>query len=159
MPFLEQQPHSFMRHLTAHDVMAKEVVEFGAVERVGYIMEALRNTQHNGFPVVLRRQGDSSSAFAGCILRSQLLMLMQHRQFITNPEAPQTEEEMEAMYDYAHMDFSKVPTSAGLSVDDIHLSSDEETMYINLLPFVNPNPYVVQQQTSLGKVYALFRGL
>merc|ERR1712046_219828 len=36
---------------------------------------------------------------------------------------------------------------------------DEEAMYVNLLPFVNPNPYVVQQKTSLGKVYALFRGL
>merc|ERR1712216_138071 len=63
------------------------------------------------------------------------------------------------MFDFADMDFSKVPTSTGLTVDDIQLSTDEEGMYINLLPFVNPNPYVVQQHTSLGKVHSLFRGL
>jgi len=163
MPFLEQQPHGFMRYLKANDVMAKEVVEFGTVERVGYIMEALRNTHHNGFPVTLRHtEGDAKkrkTTFAGCILRSQLLVLLQKRHFSSTPEAPQSEEEMEAMNDYTHMDFSKVPTSSGFSVDDIQLSPDEEAMYVNLLPFVNPNPYVVQQKTSLGKVYALFRGL
>jgi len=173
MPLLPQQPDPCMRHLTSHDVMAKEVVEFGSVERVGYIMEALRNTQHNGFPVVLRRQlyaensptprSVSSNAkgttFTGSILRSQLLTLLQLRHFTSTPEAPQTEEEMESMYEYASMDFSKVPTSSGLTVEDIQLSTDEEAMYINLVPFVNPNPYVVQQHTSLGKVYSLFRGL
>jgi len=167
MPLLEQQPHSFMRHLTAHDVMAKEVVEFGSVERVGYIMEALRNTQHNGFPVASRRQGgpdspnpgQSETRFAGCVLRSQLLLLLQCRQFQATPEAPQTDEEMERAYNYKTMDFSKVPTATGLMVDDIQLTTDQENQYINLLPFVNPNPYVVQQGTSLGKVYSLFRSL
>jgi len=174
MPFLEQQPESCMRHLTAHDVMSKEVVEFGSVERVGYIMEALRNTQHNGFPVVMRKSMESptprssgggltesarGTTFSGCILRSQLLVLLQLRHFTTTPEAPQTEEEMEAMYNFESMDFSKVPTSTGLQVEDIQLTTDEEGMYVNLLPFVNPNPYVVQQNTSLGKVYALFRSL
>jgi len=171
MPFLEQQPESMMRHLVAHDVMAKEVVEFGSVERVGYIMEALQKTQHNGFPVVLRRQvyaensptqdaaTSHGTTFSGGILRSQLLVLLQQRHFTSTPEAPQTEEEMEKMYGYAQMDFSKVPTSTGMTVDDIHLTEDEEQMFVNLLPFVNPNPYVVQEQTSLGKVHALFRGL
>jgi len=163
MPFLEQQPHSKMRHLRAHDVMAKDVVEFGTVERVEYIMEALKNTSHNGFPVVLRHtEGGSKkkkTTFSGCILRTQLLVLLQQRQFTSSPEAPQSAEEMEQMYDYANMNFSKVPTSTGLTVDAIQLTHDEEKMYINLLPFVNPNPYVVQQKTSLGKVYALFRSL
>jgi chloride channel 7 len=169
MPFLEQQPPSLMRHLTAHDIMAKEVVEFGAVERVGYIMEALEKTTHNGFPVLLRNleldqnaeyddEVHEASTFAGCILRSQLLVILQMRNFMASPEAPQTEDEMVEMYDFANIDFSKVPTSAGLKVEDIKLTDDEQEMYINLLPFVNPNPYVVQQDTSLGKVYNLFRG-
>lgn len=41
-------------------------------------------------------------------------------------------------------------------VDDIQLTTDQENQYINLLPFVNPNPYVVQQGTSLGKVSQLY---
>jgi len=44
-------------------------------------------------------------------------------------------------------------------VDDINLSDDDEAKYINLIPFVNPNPYFVQQDMSLGKVYSLFRNM
>lgn len=53
-------------------------------------------------------------------------------------------------------EFVKPATSRGLSIDDIHLSSDDLEMYIDLAPFLNPSPYVVPEDMSLTKVKLLF---
>lgn len=44
-------------------------------------------------------------------------------------------------------------------MQDIHLTSAEYSMYIDLSQFVNPSSYTVQENMSLTKVYALFRQL
>ena len=49
-------------------------------------------------------------------------------------------------------DFVKPVSSKGLSIDDIHLTADDMSMYIDLAPFVNPSPYVVPEDMSLAKV-------
>lgn len=49
-------------------------------------------------------------------------------------------------------EFVKPASSRGLSIDDIHLSSDDLEMYIDLAPFLNPSPYVVPEDMSLTKV-------
>lgn len=49
-------------------------------------------------------------------------------------------------------EFVKPASSRGLSIEDIHLNSDDLEMYINLAPFLNPSPYVVPEDMSLTKV-------
>lgn len=46
----------------------------------------------------------------------------------------------------------KPVSSKGISIEDIHLSSDDLEMYIDLAPFLNPSPYVVPEDMSLTKV-------
>lgn len=53
-------------------------------------------------------------------------------------------------------EFVKPATSRGLSIDDIHLSSDDLEMYIDLAPFLNPSPYVVPEDMSVTKVKVSF---
>lgn len=54
---------------------------------------------------------------------------------------------------HSFSEFVKPASSKGLSIDDIHLSSDDMEMYIDLGPFLNPSPYVVPEDMSLSKVY------
>ena len=53
-------------------------------------------------------------------------------------------------------EFAKPVSSKGISIDDIHLSSDDLEMYIDLAPFLNPSPYVVPEDMSLSKVIISF---
>ena len=51
-------------------------------------------------------------------------------------------------------EFIKPASTKGISVEDIHLSSDDLEMYIDLAPFLNPSPYVVPEDMSVTKVSA-----
>lgn len=179
-PILEEQPESFMRHLKARDVMSKDVVSFAAVERVGYIIEALQNTTHNAFPVVLRREasrkafmtqeeeddekhdGNSANSFGGVVLRSHLLWCLMHRQF-QEGTLPKTRAEMAAIAEgtisYEDIDFSTITTGKPVTIDDVPIIEEDIDKFINLLPFINPQPYVVPQSMGLSKTYSLFRTL
>ncbi|MCI12946.1 chloride channel protein CLC-d, partial [Trifolium medium] len=56
-------------------------------------------------------------------------------------------------------EFAKPVSSKGICLDDIHLTSEDLEMYIDLAPFLNPSPYIVPEDMSLTKVYNLFRQL
>jgi chloride channel 7 len=60
---------------------------------------------------------------------------------------------------HSFSEFAKPVSSKGLCIEDIHLTSDDLEMYIDLAPFLNPSPYVVPEDMSLTKVYNLFRQL
>ncbi|XWS56258.1 hypothetical protein CRYUN_Cryun09bG0070500 [Craigia yunnanensis] len=49
--------------------------------------------------------------------------------------------------------------SKGISINDIHLSSNDLEMYIDLAPLINPSPYVVPEDMSLTKIYNIFHQL
>ena len=49
-------------------------------------------------------------------------------------------------------EFAKPVSSKGICIDDIHLSSDDLEMYIDLAPFLNPSPYIIPEDMSLTKV-------
>ena len=53
-------------------------------------------------------------------------------------------------------EFIKPASSKGISIGDIHLSSDDLEMYIDLAPFLNPSPYIVPEDMSLTKVITSF---
>lgn len=57
---------------------------------------------------------------------------------------------------HSFSEFVKPASSKGISIEDIHLSSDDLEMYIDLAPFLNPSPYVVPEDMSLTKVIIFF---
>lgn len=46
----------------------------------------------------------------------------------------------------------KPASGKGISIEDIHLSSDDLEMFLDLAPFLNPSPYIVPEDMSVTKV-------
>ncbi|CAM6082441.1 unnamed protein product [Calypogeia fissa] len=158
IPLLDSRPKRYMRNRTAKEASGlNKVVHFSRVAQVGEIVSVLSSNSHNGFPVIEQlRSGES--VVIGLILRSHLLVLLQHKaDFQRSPVVGDQQGRMPYRYDVR--DFAKPVSSKGISVDDVHLSPEEMAMYIDLEPFVNPTPYVVSEDMSLSKVYNLFRQL
>ncbi|XP_059592602.1 chloride channel protein CLC-d isoform X3 [Vitis vinifera] len=151
IPLLESRPKYQMRKMTAKEACGnKKVVYFPRVVKVADVVSILRSNEHNGFPVIDHTR-NGESLVIGLMLRSHLLVLLQSK------------------VDFQHSPLPSDPRGGGkpirqveikgISIDDIHLSSDDLEMYIDLAPFLNPSPYVVPEDMSLSKVYNLFRQL
>ena len=54
MPFLEESLKSFglLNYHPVHEIMSRPVVVINELSRVGAVYEVLKNTTHNGFPVL-----------------------------------------------------------------------------------------------------------
>ncbi|KAG6553541.1 hypothetical protein Mapa_004454 [Marchantia paleacea] len=155
IPILESRPKRYMRNRTARDASSSnKVVQFPRIAQVGEIVSTLRSNNHNGFPVIDHLQS-GESVVIGLILRSHLLVLLQHKadfQHSALAGGPHA-------YRYDVREFAKPVSSKGISVHDINLTTEEMGMYVDLEPFVNPTPYMVSEDMSLSKVYNLFRQL
>ncbi|KAG6394942.1 hypothetical protein SASPL_145533 [Salvia splendens] len=130
IPLLESRPKYQMRNMTAKEASGnQQVVYFPRVVKVVDVLSILRSNNHNGFPVIDHTRSGETLVI-GLILRRHNLT-----------------------------EFVKPVSSKGISIDDIHLTPDDLEMYIDLVPFLNPSPYVVPEDMSLTKVYTLFRQL
>ncbi|KAG6393136.1 hypothetical protein SASPL_147371 [Salvia splendens] len=130
IPLLESRPKYQMRNMTAKEASGnQQVVYFPRVVKVVDVLSILRSNNHNGFPVIDHTRSGETLVI-GLILRRHNLT-----------------------------EFVKPVSSKGISIDDIHLTPDDLEMYIDLVPFFNPSPYVVPEDMSLTKVYTLFRQL
>ncbi|RVX22123.1 Chloride channel protein CLC-d [Vitis vinifera] len=166
IPLLESRPKYQMRKMTAKEACGnKKVVYFPRVVKVADVVSILRSNEHNGFPVIDHTR-NGESLVIGLMLRSHLLVLLQSKvdfQHSPLPSDPRGGGKpiRQCTWNSRHnfTEFAKPVSSKGISIDDIHLSSDDLEMYIDLAPFLNPSPYVVPEDMSLSKVYNLFRQL
>ncbi|CAI5507756.1 unnamed protein product [Closterium sp. Naga37s-1] len=162
IPILEAQSQRFMRMLSARDAASTKVVYFARVEMVGRIAEVLRSTSHNGYPV-LQDLPDGHTALAGLILRSQLLVLLRSKadfqQSPTERIHPLQTSSLRSLGSYSFSDFAKPVSTKGITIGDIELSREDLTLWIDLGPFLNPTPFIVDENMSLTKVHTLFRQL
>ena len=80
LPFLEGSLHSLglLNYCPATEIMSKKVVTLRDVDKVSRIVSYLRETRHNGFPVVNR-----SGHLCGMILRKTLCSLLKLKAFST----------------------------------------------------------------------------
>lgn len=132
LPFLQEYPQPYMKHLTALDVCSRPLVTLNAIERVKNIVEILQTTDHNAFPVLSTEASSQKTTFHGLVLRSHLLDLLKSRKLI-----PVSTEE--------------------LAVDSVALNLSEEQTYVDLQPFTDTSTYTVVDSMSLEKAFTLFR--
>eukprot|EP00656_Telonema_subtile_P057846 TRINITY_DN9615_c0_g1_i3.p1 TRINITY_DN9615_c0_g1~~TRINITY_DN9615_c0_g1_i3.p1 ORF type:complete len:594 (-),score=115.59 TRINITY_DN9615_c0_g1_i3:368-2149(-) len=87
--FLEEVTELEHHKLRASDVMHNdlhpEVVVLREVETVARLEQILQSCPHTGFPVVLSSQPDKKT-FCGIVLRSQLTVLLKHREIFSQPK-------------------------------------------------------------------------
>uniref|UniRef100_A0A7N6BJM4 Chloride channel protein n=1 Tax=Anabas testudineus TaxID=64144 RepID=A0A7N6BJM4_ANATE len=149
VPFLHWEAPATSHWLTAREVMSSPVTCLNRIEKVGTIVDILSNTStsHNGFPVVVQ-----PAKLCGLILRSQLIVLLKHKVFVELARSRLTQRKLQ-LKDFRDA-YPRFPP-----IQSIHVSQDERECMMDLTEFMNPTPYTVPQETSLPRVFKLFRAL
>ncbi|KAG5070401.1 hypothetical protein JHK85_002778 [Glycine max] len=159
IPLLESRPKYEMRNMTAKEACGSgRVVSFPRVVKVSDVVSILRSNKHNGFPVIDHTRSGEPLVI-GLVLRSHLLVILQSKVDFQHSPLPSDPRGGGRSIRHDSGEFAKPVSSKGICIDDIHLSSDDLEMYIDLAPFLNPSPYIVPEDMSLTKVYNLFRQL
>ncbi|KAJ1271138.1 hypothetical protein BS78_06G106000 [Paspalum vaginatum] len=156
LPFLEAHAEPYMRHLVAGDVVSGPLISFSGVERVGNIVQALRITGHNGFPVVDEPPLSEAPELVGLVLRSHLLVLLKGKGFMKDKVKTSGSFVLRR---FGAFDFAKPGSGKGLKIEDLDLTDEEMDMYVDLHPITNTSPYTVVETMSLAKAAVLFRAL
>ncbi|KAA3463135.1 chloride channel protein CLC-c-like [Gossypium australe] len=155
LPYMEAHPDPYMKHLIARDVVTGPLITFSGVEKVGNILLALKNTGHNGFPVIDEPPFSDAPELCGLVLRSQLLVLLKGKAFSKDRVLAGNK----VLRKISELDFAKAGSGKGLKLEDLDIQEEEWDMYVDLHPIANTSPYTVVETMSLAKAAVLFREL
>eukprot|EP00092_Neocalanus_flemingeri_P026252 GFUD01028453.1.p1 GENE.GFUD01028453.1~~GFUD01028453.1.p1 ORF type:complete len:759 (+),score=230.31 GFUD01028453.1:82-2358(+) len=155
VPLLAWEPPPLSATTYASEVMSNQVVALSPIETVGHIVDILKTTTHNGFPVVdhpmeLTDNGRSFGKLRGLILRSELIVLLQHKIF------SELYGEWEGKVDMAlfRMAYPRYP-----DISRIYVSTTERDYHMDLRPVMNTTPTTILHSTSMPQMFNLFRAL
>uniref|UniRef100_A0A5B7C227 Chloride channel protein n=1 Tax=Davidia involucrata TaxID=16924 RepID=A0A5B7C227_DAVIN len=154
LPFLDAHPEPWMRNITVGELADAKpaLVALHGVEKVARIVDVLRNTTHNGFPVVDDGVVPSIGAteLHGLILRSHLILVLKKKWFLQ--ERRRTEEwEVREKFTWVEL------AERGGKIEEVAVTKDELEMYVDLHPLTNRTPYTVMESMSVAKAMVLFR--
>ncbi|XWS40599.1 hypothetical protein CRYUN_Cryun17cG0009600 [Craigia yunnanensis] len=158
LPFLDANPEPWMRNVTVGELADAKppVVTLCGVEKVSRIVDVLKNTTHNGFPIV--DQGvlvpgtvaTGATELHGLILRAHLVQALKKKWFL--PEKRRTEEwEVREKFNWVELAERK------LKIEQVAVTRDEMELYVDLHPLTNTTPYTVVESMSVAKAMVLFR--
>ncbi|WZY89277.1 hypothetical protein YC2023_046012 [Brassica napus] len=156
LPFLEANPEPWMRNLTVGELVDAKppVITLRGVEKVTNIVDALRNTTHNAFPVLDGEDVDTGGGteLHGLILRAHLVKVLKKRWFLNEKRRT---EEWEVREKFTPVELAEREDN----FDDVAITSSEMQMYVDLHPLTNTTPYTVVQSMSVAKALVLFRSV
>lgn len=158
LPFLDANPEPWMRNITVGELadVKPPVVTLRGIEKVGRIVEVLKNTTHNGFPVVDEGVVPpvglpvGATELHGIVLRTHLLLVLKKKLFLH--ERRRTEE-WEVREKFSWIDLAE----RWGKIEDVAVTKDEMEMYVDLHPLTNTTPYTVVESMSVAKAMVLFR--
>ncbi|KAK4417891.1 Chloride channel protein CLC-b [Sesamum alatum] len=158
LPFLDAHPEPWMRNITVGELadVKPAVVTLNGIEKVRNIVEVLKNTTHNGFPVVdcgvtpPTGSPNGATELHGLILRAHLILALKKKWF--QQERRRTEE-WEVREKFSSIDLAE----RGATIEEVTVTKDEMEMYVDLHPLTNTTPYTVVESMSVAKAMVLFR--
>jgi len=155
VPLLAWDPPPLSATTYASEVMSHPVVTLSPIETVGHLVDILKTTSHNGFPVVDHHMENSYNnrtfgKMRGLILRSELIVLLQHKIF------SELYGEWEGQVDMSlfRMAYPRYP-----DISKVHVSTTERDYHVDLRPIMNPTPTTILHSTSMPQMFNLFRAL
>jgi len=155
VPLLAWDPPPLSATTYASEVMSHPVVTLSPIETVGHLVDILKTTSHNGFPVVDLHMESSYNnrtfgKMRGLILRSELIVLLQHKIF------SELYGEWEGQVDMSlfRMAYPRYP-----DISKVHVSTTERDYHVDLRPIMNPTPTTILHSTSMPQMFNLFRAL
>lgn len=146
--------HAPPKHLNsnAKKIMSDTVVCVRMRESVEYLVDILRNTTFNGFPVVdqVDERNRQNGRLRGLILRSQLVVILKSSLF----EETKRFWESTVSIDTFRNEYPRYP-----QLKDIRVCSDEKAKNytVDMEIFMNKSPYSINQQTSVTRIFLQFR--
>ncbi|TMX05919.1 hypothetical protein EJD97_000053 [Solanum chilense] len=148
LPFLKAHPEAWMRNITVGELsdVKSPVVTLEGIEKVRRIVEVLKYTTHNGFPVV----DGVIPELHGLVLRTHLLLVLKKKWFLN--ERRRTEDwEVEEKFTWIDL------AERWGKIEDIAVTKDEMEMYVDLHPLINTTPHTVVESLSVAKAMVAFR--
>ncbi|GLT33094.1 hypothetical protein SLA2020_077090 [Shorea laevis] len=158
LPFLDANPEPWMRNLTVGELADAKppVVTLGGIEKVSRIVDVLKSTTHNGFPIVVEAVVLPGCVVArakelhGLILRAHLVQALKKKWFL--PERRRGKD-WEVREKFNWVDLAEREGK----IEEVAVACNEMEMYIDLHPLANTNPYTVVESMSVAKAMVLFR--
>ncbi|XP_054279063.1 H(+)/Cl(-) exchange transporter 7-like [Macrosteles quadrilineatus] len=149
LPFLYTKPPPLSLDITSSNIMSQSVTKLIQPPTVQEILDVLKMTNHNGYPVV-----DQRSNLLGLILRQQLLVLLMYKAYKFPP--PKTMREMcECLRVYLK--------HARKRLNDGEILDSVQPKYYNtkvdLTPYYDAFPSTVTDNTPAVKAYCVFRNM
>jgi CBS domain-containing protein len=160
IPFLEPEPNVAMMRLRCFQVMKKPVVCLPAQMTVGELVVLLRETHHNGFPVVEEK---SKFKLLGIISRGHLEVILENinefLQFQRDHERDQTIPPPESASDLKHhhrMTMSAWKQSKSRAKFEL-ISDDVKARELDISIWMNRAPVSVRQGNRVDRAFQLFK--
>ncbi|WJX25553.1 hypothetical protein P8452_14581 [Trifolium repens] len=152
LPFMDADPEPWMRNLSVRELIdvKPSVVSFRGVEKVANIVEALRNTTHNGFPVMDDDVEVEIVKLHGVILRAHLIKVLKKKWFLKEKRRT---EEWEVREKFSWVELAEREGN----IEDVAVTKDEMEMFVDLHPLINTTPFTVLESMSVAKARILFR--
>ncbi|KAK7364892.1 hypothetical protein VNO80_13638 [Phaseolus coccineus] len=158
LPFMDANPEPWMRNLTVGELVDVKpaVISFRGVEKVANIVNALKNTTHNGFPVmdggVVPTTGVASEAteLHGIILRAHLIQVLKKKWFLKEKRRT---EDWEVREKFTWVELAEREGN----IEDVAVTKEEMEMFVDLHPLTNTTPFTVLESMSVAKALVLFR--
>lgn len=158
LPFMDANPEPWMRNLTVGELVDVKpaVISLHGIEKVANIVDVLKNTTHNGFPVmddgVVPPVGQATGAteLHGIILRAHLVQALKKKWFLK--ERRRTEEwEVREKFTWVEL----AEREGG--IEEVAITREEMEMFVDLHPLTNTTPFTVLESMSVAKALVLFR--
>ncbi|XP_010556277.2 PREDICTED: chloride channel protein CLC-b [Tarenaya hassleriana] len=158
LPFLDANPEPWMRNLTVGELADAKppVVTLHGVEKVANIVDVLKNTTHNAFPVLddadVPQVGlaDGATELHGLILRAHLIKVLKKRWFLSEKRRT---EDWEVREKFTWVELAEREDN----FEEVAVTSADMQMYVDLHPLTNTTPYTVVESMSVAKAMVLFR--
>nr|XP_043614679.1 chloride channel protein CLC-a-like [Erigeron canadensis] len=155
LPFLEAHPEPWMRNINVGELadIKPPVVTLSGIEKVGRIVDVLRNTTHNAFAVVdnvLVPSVGQVSEVHGLVLRAHLLLILKKKWFL---QERRRTEEWEVREKFTWVDVAE----RWGTIEEVAVTKEEMEMYVDLHPITNTTPYTVVETMSVAKALVQFR--
>ncbi|CAO2822608.1 unnamed protein product [Amaranthus hypochondriacus] len=152
-PYLESHTEPFMSQLTVADVVTGPLEYLHGIEKVGHIVNILKRSGHNGFPVIDEPEECGIPKLFGLILRSHLIVLLKKKAFSLTPVSAGAD----VFKQFSSLEFAKGGSGNIDDIEDMFFTDEEMKMFVDLHPFTNASPYTVVETMSLAKAHILFR--
>jgi len=151
IPHLEPHPPHYSYLSSVTDVMATPVVCINEMEGLKRIIEILRTTKHNGFPVVKKVSEERKYVWCGLVLRKQLLILLDTKKY--QERSSRITPEVLDYHTYIQLmnhtwDLNKIDLPSAASLNDYVL---------DVRPYMDKSQVVVSDKFSFVDAYKLFQ--